>query len=601
MITFSTSSQNITRAEKTGKDAADALNNNFVVEGVKWNGSGTPETVFDNYNVNWKENTANTTTSNTHNWEYVGQLKHAFGPDGDQTIKYWDYAKSQYDFIAYSKGKATAVYANDDYVKENNVLYGEITPASLGTSAYTIKGKAAELAKTYIADLVTVYRDKTDENDGQGDYQKPVQIKFRSLSAKVRIALYETVPGYSVKDVKFYNANDDTSPNATAKLYTDGNGSNVFNEEGTYKVYYPTTGKSKQSETDYNKAHLQFTAETSVGTVNNKTFGSLDISNTAEDEEVAEKVEKVYLGRTSNNATYAGEKAANHYTIVLPNEDGAVLNLKVDYTLLSTDGSGETIKVIGATAKVPAVYAQWKSGYAYTYLFKISQNTNGATNPTVGPAGLYPITFDAVVTETEDGVQETITTVAEPSITTYAKGQIVTSKDEYTTGSNIYVVVNKNSTVQTLTVSTNANANLYTVTLEDGAAQTINEASVANALANGTQNPTGTWTVTDANGKKMTVTAATGLTAITEIAAADAPDGNAITVNGAKFTPATAGTYVFEYIGYVQATGTYISGTTYYDNTGATVDTTSFTAETDVSSYYVQKKYYKIIKVASGS
>ena len=232
---------------------------------------------------------------------------------------------------------------------------------------------------------------------------------------------------------------------------------------------------------------------------------------------------------------------------MLPLEAGTSLTLKVDYTLISTDGSGETIKVTGATAQVPAVYAAWKSGYAYTYLFKISENTDGKTNPDLGPVGLYPITFDAVVTETEEGVQETITTASEPSITTYAKGVNVTANNEYKTGANIYVVVEG---TPVLTVGTNAN--LYTVTLDDGAAQTINEESVANALVNGTKDndttPT-TWTLTDANTKNMVVTKANGLlTAITEIAAADSPDGNAITVNGAKFTPTAVGTYVFEYI-----------------------------------------------------
>ena len=45
----------------------------------------------------------------------------------------------------------------------------------------------------------------------------------------------------------------------------------------------------------------------------------------------------------------------------------------------------------------------------------------------------------------------------------------------------------------------------------------------------------------------MTVTPATNLSVVTEIEAKDAADGNAISGNFAKFTPATAGTYVFEF------------------------------------------------------
>lgn len=551
-IVFGSGLNEVTRADYTGSDAATKLNNNFVVEGVKSDGTiSAAEIVFDNYNVNYKDNTANTTLSNTANWEYVAQTKNANATIAQQTIKYWDYAKSQYDFIAYSVGTATLTTGTPstgelkvspiDATKMNGVK----TSDEITDGAYTIEGAAADLKKAYIADLVTAYRDATAP--ATSDYQKTVQFKFRALAAKARIALYETVPGYSVKDVVFYtNETTKDTEGKAAHLFTKS--PDVFNGNGKYIVYFPTTGSSKKLDTDYNKAHVKFEAAASGGTSTVLDLGTLDATNKFVAKEIAETTssDKLYIGRFSSEATYAGTSTDNYYTVVLPNEAGAALNLKVDYTLISTDGSGETIKVTGATAQVPAVYAAWKSGYAYTYLFKISENTDGKTNPELDPVGLYPITFDAVVTETEDGVQETITTVSEPSITTYAKGVNVTTNNEYKTGANIYVVVEG---TPVLTVGTNAN--LYTVTLESGAAQTINEESVANALVNGTKddetNPT-TWTLTDANNKNMVVTKATGLTAITEIAAADSPDGNAITVNGAKFTPSAEGTYVFEYI-----------------------------------------------------
>lgn len=662
-IRFGTGTQAMTRADFVGASAAEKLGKNFVVEGVKGDGS-SQEVVYDHYNVNWKESTANTTTSNTNDWEYVGQNKHDHANISAQSIKYWDYSASQYDFIAYSKGTATAVYTGTP--SSTQVLYTAIDPSKLNgvdsdndgkidQGAYTITGEASELAKTYIADLVTAYKDK--------DYNKVVQFKFRSLSAKVRVAIYETVPGYSVNNVVFYTAESTPATDGKAHLYTEG--TDVFNEKGTYVVYYPTTGNS--SATDNNKAHLSFTAATSDGsTTKTKSFKALDYTNTGAGEEVDENgnkdlydTNKLYIGRSSNEATYAGENTVtnpNYYTVVIPNETGAVLNLKVNYTLVSTDGSKEDINVTGATAQVPKVYATWKSGYAYTYIFKISQNSNGSTNPG-SPAGLYPITFDAVVMNDEvDGIQETITTVDDPSITTYAKGEMVTKNNEYLTGANIYVTVANGNELSS------TNAKLYTVTIENEAAQTINEASVANALATAT--PSGdplAWTVTDANGKKLTVTEATGLTFPETIAAADSPDGNAITDNLAMFTPALptctavasgtltsgkvyytssagagrfisngtetadgtnyfeksstngAGIYVFEYIvtpvaaTYKAATGTYVSGTTYYtdDTTGTTKDTTGFVeGVTDVSSYYVLDtpavvggKYYKIIKV----
>lgn len=541
-IVFGSTYSGLTRADHTGADAATLLGNNFVVMGMKSDGTiaAADAPVFDHYNVNWVTNTANTTTSNTSDWEYVAQTKHAHTGAAAQSIKYWDYGKSQYDFIAYSKGTATAVYDAAAYVAGTNVLFTKITPSTKATSAYTVKGRAADLAKVYIADLVTAYRDPV----ATGDYNKEVNIKFRSLSAKVRVALYETVPGYSIQgsSVKFYTydkSTDETTVDASgvAHLYTTG--SDVFNEEGTYTVYYPTVGSTNTTDPDYNKAHVAFTPATGTGTTataTNKDFGKLKGSLAAEefaDVEVAEASGKNYLGRSSNTATYAGVYDDNYYTIVIPNETGAVLNLKVDYTLISTDGSGEKINVTGATAVVPAAYATWKSGYAYTYIFKISQDTNGATNPSAGPAGLYPITFDATVVETEEGIQETITTVASPSITTYAEGKIVTTNNEYTVGTDIYI-----SGVAADGTTSNAIA-LYVAELT-GTHSSINEATAKLAYEQGK-----TDTSTDVYDKtEVKLTQIYGATAVTSVPAVD---GNEYIVNAVKFTPTSAGTYVARY------------------------------------------------------
>ena len=632
-ISFNSKNAATTRADYDGGDAAALLNNNFVVEGVKGDGS-TQEVVFDHYNVNWVTGTAHTTTSNTADWEYVAQLKHDHANISAQSIKYWDYATTQYDFIAYSAGKATAIFTGTP--GDGEVLYTPIVPSKMNgvkeagvitDGAYKVTGKAEDLAKVYIADLKTVYRDKTAENDALGDYNKEVEFKFRSLSAKVRLALYETVPGYSIQgsSVKFYNAADDASPNTTAKLFTTAGSGDVFNEAGTYIVYYPTTGASNVGETDYNKAHVKFTpAETSGSTDTKKAFGTFNSDRYVKEEvdengdKTTENGDNLYIGRSSNTATYAdpntSDNTDHYYTIVIPNETGAVLNLKVDYTLISTDGSGEEINVTGATAQVPAIYATWKSGYAYTYIFKISQDTNGATNPSAGPAGLYPITFDAVVMNNEvDGIQETITTVATPSITTYAKGEVVTANNEYLTGNNIYVKVEGGAN----TVVVGSTAFLYTVTLESGAAQTINEASVANAIKNGTWNGSAhTYTVTDANDKKMVVTVSDLLKDVTEIAADDAPDGNAIEINGAKFTPSAAGDYVFQYAKTVTTAATYnavadgttlTAGDTYYtSDAGAGLFIAKGDEVADGTNYFVMSTpaevsewAYKIIKVVA--
>ena len=104
-INFGGETGKITRANKTGKDAATALNNKFVVFGYKTTES-TVSTVYDHYNIAWK-GTDNKTESNTAGWDYVGVDNNSLSSLTEQTIKYWDYSADQYDFIAFSFGDRT--------------------------------------------------------------------------------------------------------------------------------------------------------------------------------------------------------------------------------------------------------------------------------------------------------------------------------------------------------------------------------------------------------------------------------------------------------------------------------------------------------------
>ena len=549
-IVFSSLRNATTRGDITGADAATLLGNKFVVSGYK--GSSTAAVgniVFDNYLVEYAENTANTTESNTANWEYVGKgrIKHAIDNGiTSQTIKYWDYSQPQYDFIAWSTGTKTAIY--EGAPADGQVLVSAITPQAatspdtgLGT-AYTFTGKAADLSQCYIADLVTVKKAKYGE--------APVTMRFRQLGTKVRIALYETIPGYSVKDVKFYtkggtldaDANDTSKPadgqiveNATifstaADIYT----------EGIYTVTFPTVDGTTA---DNNQAHVKFEPMSGVAQTTTVEWGTLNYT-IAED---GEKKGTEFLGRSSNTASYAGDAAANYYVTFLPNEEGTNLNLRVDFTLESTDGSGEEIFVKNAKAQVPSIYTTWKPGYAYTYLFKISDKTNGRTgvyDPTQSddatvnsdPAGLYPITFDAVVVNAEnDATQETITTVSTPSITTYQKGSTVVNDNEYQAATgDIFVTVNEGDALVTLT----GKAALYAIP----AGKT--EAEVVDALQM-QDDDAASGTIKGRSGLVLTNATST-LTNSVEFGA----DGNAISVGteqALRFTPATATTYAFVY------------------------------------------------------
>ena len=554
-IMFSTISKGATRADHLGADAANMLSEKFIVSGFKGDGSAMT-TVFDNYIVKWEENTAATTESNTSDWEYVGITaeKPSSIAGNSQAIKYWDYSTTQYDFIAYSTGSMAPNAEPTNTPLGDAVRVSAIDWDALGSKAYTLGGSRENLAKCYIADMVTVYKDGTDP---QYAYQQEVPLVFRSLATKVRVALYETIPGYSVKDVKFYT-DDNTTPITTgasetkATLFTSGNGTNNnFYTFATAWVYFPTTGRTEKeaNNTDYNKAHVDLHPVASTASTT-QDFGELNYNST-DFEGSLNSNSGAFLGRTLNSASYAGNVADNYYTIMLPNEDGAVLELRIDYTLVAIDGAGEEIHIHGAKAFVPAIYAQWKPNYAYTYVFKISDNTNGWTNTDeTEPSGLYPITFDAVVVDSEEFTQSTITTVATPSITTYQKGHNVT-KDEYEAG-DIYVQVMQNG--ELVTDLNTIKTKLYKVTNRPN--MTITEADVMDAL--NIQASTSGNDITGRNGwelKRADITV-DGVTAIPGV------DGNDIILDAsgkaAVFTAST-GTYafVYDYTGGVPA-ATYI-------------------------------------------
>lgn len=516
-INFGGDTGKITRATTKGNAAADLLENNFVVvgfKGSKTDAANNETYAFDHYNVNFKDGSAFSTESNRAGWEYVNQDMKVKGADkslaqsgaSQQTIKYWDHSCASYDFIAFSMGKkdAASKYATPTHVDK----------ANLATAAYTLTGDVNTLSECYISDMKTV----TEPN-----YNKTsVSMSFRHLASKVRMALFEIVPGYVISDVKFYT--DTTSPTTDN---TEGTLIGEFNNSGTLTVFFPTTGTVHATEKDYNKAHVRFTKSTTAGetgVLNHKGFGAVKYGNQAEGT-IPEG--STYLSQNAAKPSYCGDGYQN----VLPSEGAAsAITLRIDYKLTSVDGTNETINVKGATATVPAQYTEWKSGYAYTYIFKISQDTNGSTGGT--STGLTAISFDAVVVDDEaNGLQETITTVSDNSFTTYGykDNKVTTNGNEYVNGTDIYATVYSAG-------ATVAPQKLYTVTLEDGATQTINEASVANALVKGTNDTAKkTWTVTDYAGKKMVVTETADGVAST-VTSVPAGPGYTLNVNALKWT-----------------------------------------------------------------
>ena len=572
-IRFGFDMQKTTRADIMGPEAARLLGNNFYVIGTKGSeGTNNPSEniVFDNYLVHYEANTAGTKESNTANWEYVGVTpgtspyqNYAYltsltpGRAEGQTIKYWDYSTEQYDFFGFSTGTYAAVSGSSTAstnIGVTEMAYGGSLAGS-GT-AYTLDLPSVDaLKQTYVTDIITV---------GKANYGKEVTLKFKNLGSKVRIALYETVPGYAVKDVTFYKvdgttaftdgdsdpSNDENFKSTTATLISAN--SNGLPTNGTIQVFFPHVGSSNSTKQDYNKVAGHVTSGTSY--TKYQGFGTLtNFATTKEGNEANGN----YIGRTLPTATFAtnANADANYYQTVFPVSSSDALTLRVDYTLVSTDGSGETINIYGAKAVVPSTYINWLPNYAYTYIFKICDNTNGWTSPDANTdgtnPGLFPITFDAVVAEATDanGEQTTITTVAAPTITTYQQNHAYTT-NEYSkaTGKNIYVQVMDNSAVlATLVNNLNANnSRLYSISKV-----TATEAEVMDALQSRTT-AIGADDVTGRNG--ITLTRDFHISN-TETSIENGPDDNPIAITAREAamirivgaSGVSAGTYAYVY------------------------------------------------------
>ena len=565
-IAFTTSVPAMTRADATGAEAAGKLRNVFYVYGIKnestdghLSASDNHHLVLNNYKVAWISNSAYTTTSNTKNWEYVGQRMTVWehdritsssgawnnGIDNPQPVKYWDWGADDYTFYAFS---AAHNDLKDGKLEVQKMAYFSEASRSVYDKGYHIyipDDKQIDLDSLYFSERLFLQKSNdggnTDRN-AENKYGGYVTLRFHKLACKVRAAMYETIPGYSVKidgfkvqprqegdAVEYYSFS-----NMTTVEPTDSFAVNCYhhrsNSHGSMEIYYKDGASVNENNlrpaaTDYLKP---WSYVMKLGT-NIKTADQIGVS--------------------ANNPTY--DTAGGDYTTMFPMATDPhleLLRMKVSYTL-KTEGtakSDDEIKVVDATAEVPIRFLQWEPGYAYTYIFKISDNTNGSTGePGTDPAGLYPITLDAVVAETEEGEQTTLSAVSTPTITVFGYYQ-----DEYTpgsltyhSGSDLYVVIT-DADGNVITPEPGTNVNVYDVTTTNAETNPITEASVAEAI----KTPSSALTITPVTGY---VPGSEGIRYFVAtpsvVASVPGEDGNDKTINALKLTGVAARYFAIEY------------------------------------------------------
>lgn len=537
-INFGGDAGKITRATQNTGTPQEMLEYQFKVYGVKKmseNGVDKFEPSFTNYSV-WYDDAKNT-TSNTNGWEYVGTNGTTHGNGNvklvdDQYIKYWDYAAEEYHFVAGSPISSFTYNRNEDVAVAGMKIPSATIFGLAGHITANKEGTPLETNPVYVATPIVVKKE---------NYQKPVKFEFNRQQAMVRVGIYETIPGYSITEIKFHEATGEKTSNniiltsATPDYFVGGNGItgtvkyDWATAKPSYTFEYTDNGQLKKSSNWYAgffEPHQKPLATTSTADVATLYGADADMSST------------------------------NGYFTVIPTPSAttaAPILIKCDYTLTSDDVSGETIKVTGATAAIPAAYSKWDVNTRYTYLFKISQNTNGYTGDDPKKAGLYPITFDAAVKESTDAMQGTVTTVSTPSITTYQKGSVSETSVEYKTGKDIYATAaNDNGEEYTLTTNGTAvgNVQVYKLSKERNEAELQVSAIVNAEITNDTKITTTVHTtettvgnVTLAANKYLSFTPdAAGFYAIQYLVQAAAADGSTPAVYAYKVVEVKAAT-----------------------------------------------------------
>ena len=353
-ITFSCSEDGVTRAEVSLSEFIS----DFKVYGINGDISGSgnaatftkKNTVFPDYQVWHTENLANTTSTNTANWEYVGIVEGASGSE-EQTIKYWDEKRDGHYF-----------WAIGDFSKSGGYDYTESTlpdPHVIEVENITQMDVQDDSKCLYFTKPKYVPKSK---------YGQPVTLTFLRYCSRIRIGFYEDITQsggdkrYKVVGVDFYRVNDDGTFNTNELPTTNVSLRGNFVNEGNVRLTY-TNASFKGGDNIDNVTTETIPVEN--GTSKYMDFGVLNIAGT----------QSGALPTSSSEALFATNNGSQ-YTNVLPYNNTEGLTLQCDILVRNQNESQFTQQNV--LASIPAHYTNWQPNQSYTYIFKIVTTPDGA-------------------------------------------------------------------------------------------------------------------------------------------------------------------------------------------------------------------------------
>lgn len=330
--------EQVSRAESEG---LENYSDKFVVFGYK---NGNKETVMNGYTVNWVETSAGSTSTNTHDWEYVGQG----GASKSQVIKYWDEKADNYTFFGYVPSRISDHNSPEYY----NVIVTAPTTSSPNIHQITFSDLyyCAEYegmlmyATSFESDGVTPITKMLDKSTipliskmkrivpnstGTTKYSGPVELEFIPPYAKVKIAFerISTVENSPISSISFRPSTG-----------------SIVSKADVICSYNITNGTTAIS--------LANTTTTSPVFQNGMRFDTMSktegVGSSAQVKGIMDDEEKIYFAKPQ---------------YMLFPTTGAPVN----FVLQANIGSGLQECI------VPAAYMKWEMGYEYTYVFKITK------------------------------------------------------------------------------------------------------------------------------------------------------------------------------------------------------------------------------------
>ena len=316
-----------------------------------------------------------------------------------QYLRYWDKSADHTCFYAY------APYVNTGATGKT-VTYVDGTPKGSSDDTYVLTIPNGTI-KHGFDDPSTYEFMYASAKVLVGDYGHDVSLKFNRLNAKVNIKFWEDIEGYSVRLIDLTSAYGVAATPSIkeagqgsygyklGKIYTKNGVKIKFNADAEFQSLKQYAGETTSAPLDFKTPTASLIGENRVmATPSPSTYYAIPKGSGAN---VLADGELNYSASGSAPATELAQTG---------------LTFHVSYELIST--TGEKITVTDATVHVPKDYCNWEANKHYTYIFRITKNSNGSTAtttpdptdpevPTVN--ALYPIVFDNCVVEdwaTED-------------------------------------------------------------------------------------------------------------------------------------------------------------------------------------------------------